>query len=506
MRALLAAFPDEALEAHAELPVMVAGARVYEGANDAATAHLEDADRLTPAVPDERRPAFDLLRATIALWLASRHGDLAAATEAARAVEAAANAQTGSGIARRDQHRAAALLNLGTTELWTRQLADSRRHLEHAVALSRRIGQPYLEVAALAFLAVLATMDEGPVGAARTLADDAVAIVGEHGWNLDPIGAPAFIASAGTLVWSGRFEEGEHEVERARRAVPPAGEPNTEMILGWALGLLRLAQRRPQDALAAFADAERLQERLAEPHPFTADVRSRILRTRVQLGEADAVRADVAELDEATRSEAGMRIAAASAELAEDRHEAALEQLAPVLEGVSHALHPRRAFIEALLHAALAYDALGDRRAVRDAVESALEIAEPEGLVLPFVIVPVHGLLEGHRGHSTAHATLLSDILDVLAGTAPRSARDVAPLREELSAAELRVARYLPTNLTAPQIASELIVSPNTVGTHLRTSTPSSTCTAAAKPSHGRASWGCSPRRCACAEQVTLFR
>jgi LuxR family maltose regulon positive regulatory protein len=41
-------------------------------------------------------------------------------------------------------------------------------------------------------------------------------------------------------------------------------------------------------------------------------------------------------------------------------------------------------------------------------------------------------------------------------------------LLEELSEAELRVVRYLPSNLKAPEIASELFVSPNTVRTHLR--------------------------------------
>ena len=38
----------------------------------------------------------------------------------------------------------------------------------------------------------------------------------------------------------------------------------------------------------------------------------------------------------------------------------------------------------------------------------------------------------------------------------------------ELSAAELRVIRYLPSNLKAPEIASELFVSTNTIRTHLR--------------------------------------
>ena len=43
-----------------------------------------------------------------------------------------------------------------------------------------------------------------------------------------------------------------------------------------------------------------------------------------------------------------------------------------------------------------------------------------------------------------------------------------APLHEELSEAELRVLRYLPSNLKANEIAAELFVSSNTVRTHLR--------------------------------------
>ena len=57
--------------------------------------------------------------------------------------------------------------------------------------------------------------------------------------------------------------------------------------------------------------------------------------------------------------------------------------------------------------------------------------------------------------------------VDTLAGHAvPRG--PAAPLREELSDAELRIVRYLPSNLTASEIASELVVSANTVRTHMR--------------------------------------
>jgi LuxR family maltose regulon positive regulatory protein len=46
--------------------------------------------------------------------------------------------------------------------------------------------------------------------------------------------------------------------------------------------------------------------------------------------------------------------------------------------------------------------------------------------------------------------------------------RAAAPPAEELTASELRVLRYLPTNLSRPEIASQLSVSVNTVNTHVR--------------------------------------
>jgi LuxR family maltose regulon positive regulatory protein len=78
-------------------------------------------------------------------------------------------------------------------------------------------------------------------------------------------------------------------------------------------------------------------------------------------------------------------------------------------------------------------------------------------------------LLEALPRHETAHAALLTDILDVVHGSS-LTARDQPPPppTEDLSPSELRVLRYLPTNLSRPEIARELSVSVNTVNTHIR--------------------------------------
>ena len=161
-----------------------------------------------------------------------------------------------------------------------------------------------------------------------------------------------------------------------------------------------------------------------------------------------------------------MRIALGALALEQNSPEQAVEALAPVIDGSAPALYERWARVEALLLDATARDRLGDRRAAEEALEAALELAEPEGLVLPFMLWPSRELLERHPKHRTAHATLISTSLDTLAGRAHGG--PAAPLRDELSDAELRVVRYLPSNLTASEIASELVVSANTVRTHMR--------------------------------------
>jgi LuxR family transcriptional regulator, maltose regulon positive regulatory protein len=84
------------------------------------------------------------------------------------------------------------------------------------------------------------------------------------------------------------------------------------------------------------------------------------------------------------------------------------------------------------------------------------------------VLHPAPGLLERHARHGTAHAALVADILSLLAGRklAPPPTGPPPPL-EALSSSEIRVLRYLPTNLSTAQIASELYVSRHTVRTHI---------------------------------------
>ncbi|MDB5067616.1 MAG: malT [Chloroflexi bacterium] len=61
------------------------------------------------------------------------------------------------------------------------------------------------------------------------------------------------------------------------------------------------------------------------------------------------------------------------------------------------------------------------------------------------------------------------ELLDTLRGSSPAATgENPQTLPEELSPRELRVLRYLPTNLTRTEIAGELHVTVNTINTHVR--------------------------------------
>jgi LuxR family transcriptional regulator, maltose regulon positive regulatory protein len=466
VRDLLGAFPSHASIMDAELALVSATADAADGLYDESAAHIAVAERLACNLPDDRRHRLELGVAGTRLWLARLRGDIAGASEAFRATEVALTTQPARERTRSSLHQATALANLGIAEVSSLRVDEGRRHLEQALALARRIGRPYLEMACLAHLALGAVRSRLPVSAARRFAEQAISIAEAHSWDTDHEAAAAFAVAGLTQVWLGRFTDGAEWLDRAQRALAGGRAPATEVLLHTSRALLLLGQSRVEEAMAALHAAKDAERVLPGEHPGSLDLRARVLRAQLRVGENAAVRSALADMPPAERSAAEIRLAAAALELADGHAERALEELAPVLESAAPAVYPGRTAIEALLIGAAAHEELGDMRAVEASLERALAIAEPDGIVLPFALVPVRELLERHRGHRTAHATLQATIVDMLAGGSPEP--EVQTLREPLSEAELRVVRHLPSNLKATEIASELCVSPNTVRTHLR--------------------------------------
>ena len=133
--------------------------------------------------------------------------------------------------------------------------------------------------------------------------------------------------------------------------------------------------------------------------------------THARLGSIDQARGILAGLDDRHAAAGEVRNAAAVTRLAERDPAGARRELRAVLDGsapVSHGL----TWVEAHLLDALACHGLGDEPAASAAVERALSLAEPDRLILPFMITGAWDLLEALPPHETSHAALVADILD----------------------------------------------------------------------------------------------
>jgi LuxR family maltose regulon positive regulatory protein len=237
-------------------------------------------------------------------------------------------------------------------------------------------------------------------------------------------------------------------------------------VLHHARGNLHLARGCNADALADYQAAQRLGQHLAIPH---TRVRGLLLHALVRLGETKSAEQAIAAMDAQQQQSGPVRTALAALRLAQNDPEAATIALAPILDDAVESNPSTFVLAQACLLEARSRDALGDAGARERVLERALDLAEPDGLLLPFLFHPIPDLLERHSRFHTTHGSLILEILNLLAGTQRTSTLDQPErLAEPLSESELRVLRYLPTNLSNKEIASELYVSVNTVKAHIK--------------------------------------
>jgi LuxR family maltose regulon positive regulatory protein len=237
----------------------------------------------------------------------------------------------------------------------------------------------------------------------------------------------------------------------------------------WGLVLL-------YDALVAEAlgDYDRARFTLAEARAAT---RHPVARVRWPLLDFIHVRL----LDHVGRSDEAARLAAALPRtletdlaharglLAEQRPSDAMALLAP-WTGNTGPDSPRAGRITwHLVTFALAAVAAQDAAAAHAALERALDLAAPESLRRPFAEerARLRPLLERHGAGATKHGAFVRELLE-RERPIERAATSDAQLREPLTERERVVLGYLPSTMTAVEIAAALTVSEATVRTHLR--------------------------------------
>ena len=463
---LLRAFPPGAITEGPDIPLARATSDLARGHLSEAAAHLTVAETMIAATPVDRRHRLEVATAALRLSLARKRGHLAGVVDQVEFLASPVTGRSDEDIALDSDLRAVALMNLGTVEAWSLGNQASQRHLQEGADLARRIGRPYLEVACLAELAFASKIE--PFATTRRRCEEAIALAERHGWGAEPVISPALVNLAGTLIWTGEFDEAERWLERAARALETDTGPSLRLLLHLGTGLLMSGRRRQRQAFAEYSTAEQLQTQLEGSHALMRQLTGFRLTAQARLGRIGEARASLAALDPDLASSGETGNARAVICLAEGNAADALAAVHDVLNGKAPATG-YTTVVEAYLLASLAHHELGDQRAAFAAVECALELAEADRLVLPFAMTGSLGLLEAMPRHQTAHPALLAGILDVMRGSSmPPGSTPALDEIEQLSPSELRVLRYLPTNLSRSEIAGQLSVSVNTVNTHIR--------------------------------------
>jgi LuxR family maltose regulon positive regulatory protein len=471
LRPIVDAMPRERVDASPELALAFAGSFLARGDRASAQPFLAIAAKRASLVPVAHRAQFAATMAAVNLYEGRLRGDFDAALRAARRLldgEVVLAPGRLSGVV-----RAFVMTQLGIVELWSGDLDAATRHLERGYATSVEEASEWTALAAASQLA-MARLLRGDLARATRHADDAIGLAERHGWaRSEPAGA-AYTVQAAVLIMRGRREEAVALIDRAGHALHSTRDRPLRVAHALNRALLLRDDGEPAAALAVLQAA---RDELGDwPLPAALDdllvAQEGLLRAAV--GDREAGRAMLERVAPERARSVAVANALARLRLQDGDREAARLAVAPHLrtgDGSLADVVPLSGRAEAWLLDALAHAGLPAHEDAARSLERALDIAHPAGLMR---LLTEHGsavrpLLHRHLGRGTAHPAMLAAAIDALdrgGRDAPRPGATL--LAVPLSEREQSILRYLPTMMSNREIAAELLVSVNTVKTHLK--------------------------------------
>ncbi len=459
--ALLERLDPAALASDPQLILLAAWSNLQAGATAEAGRGIAAADAAAGSLAGADADRYRFARSMLLFARARRAGDLVRMERATDTLgQPTALVRP---IHDNERRRAIVLVSRGCLALWRGELEFATSAVGPAIDACRRLGLSSSGMHATSLLA-FARAVRGELRQAAELGAAAVAAA-----SGDPSPVPA-LANAALAICA--YEWGENAAgERdaiAARAAARACDDRLGLVaatVAWGTGLGR--------GLEPGVAREWLHELGAcSPPPLLAPA-IEVIRARIELAEGRPAAAR-ALLDRAPPSPEVL-VARAQLLLAEDgssheRAEHAAELVAPVV--VRRIESPfARTRIEAAVVSALATHRLRRTDASRGFLELALGLSEAEGIRGPFldagsaIAEPLR--LAVRRG--TSHRWLAAALLAAFDGR--RSVEQgVVPLElaSPLSEREEAVLRYLSSRMSNQEIAGELMVSVNTIKTHLK--------------------------------------
>ena len=380
--------------------------------------------------------------------------------------------------------------SLGLVYMWSGDIVAAFQAFEEAARIGQKAGNLMVAAIALRRLAQLRVM-QGRLSEAKAFCEQALGLtVDGRGRRLPIAGLVLIVLGELLREWNDLEAAARHLIE------------GIELIKQWgeigafdgyvALARVKQAQGDVDGAneeiqkaqqLAIQFDASEVDDVFVALHQARLWVAQGNLKAAIRWTEERGLIlnrvGEVEGLDRDVESEEGSRysplvhtleyITLARLCIARDRPGEALEVLASLLQ-TAEAAGWMGYVIEILALQALALQGQGDILPAVTALERALSLAEPEGYVRIFVDEgePMAELLRhaASRGIAPTYVAKLLAAFEV-EGLAV-SPSNLQPLIEPLSERELEVLQFLTTHLSSTEIADELVISVNTVRSHIK--------------------------------------
>lgn len=479
----LKALPDHCIRRSPVLSVLHGHMLLVSGDLDGVEATLDDAERALAAGPDGSAPPWadteelGTLPATIGVYrasLAQARGDVAGTVEHAR--RALDLAGPGDHLA-----RGSANGFLGLAAWAQGDVAAALETFGQAVASLHASGNLVDELSSTAVLADL-WLAAGRPGKARRLYLGALQ-------RADAAGERVARATSVLRAGISEIDCEAGDLGAARQHLERAAALGESAAMGesryrWYVAMSRVAEAEgnPQEAIALLDEAEQLYRPgfFPQVRPIAA-MRARVWVANDNLSQAAvwaaergvSVTDDVAYLSEFDHLTL-VRLLIARHRRRQDP--AALDEAVRLLARLHAAAETSGragSLIEIQMLNALALDAQGHRpQALQSLAQAWVDAPEPEGYVRLFLDegAPMVDLLRAaeHQGVAGDHAHRLLGLGAARDGGGVGARQRAASSSESLSDRELQVLRLLDSELSGPQIARELFVSPNTLRTHTK--------------------------------------
>ncbi len=435
------------------------------GRPESSIAVLDAAECILERLPAGQQAAGQLAAAMIRLPASLRTGDLEAAAAAATRAEVLVNRVSDERSARHRQIRARVLSSRGAVELWAGHLDEAARVFDSGAAAAAS-GQEDERASCLGHLALVEAL-RGRLSRAGELAAQATAAaaVGEQRPGVQRPNPAALAALAWVHVEHNELRRARNRLKQVDAALGVSPNKLIRAVAFLVAARSALAEGDPEAAAQFVARA-----RSGWPVPAWLDHQLSLDESRACLAAGDIEAALAAAKRAGSDSSLETAATLAHAWVAAGDAANARRALEPAL--AAPGVVPERVRLQALLADARLSYGTGDPARGHRSLASALRLAGPEQLRLPFVIERAWIGPALRRDSELAHAYqhLLAPILRHDHPPAPPEILDQATILvvEPLTGRELEVLRHVSGVLRNPEIASEMHISLHTVKAHLK--------------------------------------